>query len=81
MKTAKWIGSWTQEKHAVELRYSAGRDTWPGWELRLKRGYWIGDDRNREYIGRGIEDVKHFVANVSRVGVLVGDSDRGYTVQ
>jgi hypothetical protein len=44
----------------VEVRLADSGDHWPGYdeEMTLRRGYWIGDDRQHDWVGLRKADVK-----------------------
>jgi hypothetical protein len=44
----------------AEVRWANSGDHWPGYdeEITLRRGYWIGNDRQHDWAGIRKDDVK-----------------------
>lgn len=62
---AKLVG-YAGSQEQLEIRLAERGDHWPGFdqhEFPMKAGYWIGTDRNRDWVSETREGVEDYIIN------------------
>jgi hypothetical protein len=65
----------------VEVRWADAGDHWPGYheDMTLRRGYWVGDDRQHDWVGLRKADVRDEAMERHCYDPETGDADVRWT--